>query len=366
MRSTQNAPLRAPGWAAWLGARLLDVRAPRRSPAITRRLLPWRVGALVHAARCGQLWRRLTHARPCPRCRPLGLPCSLLGLLLAPLCIERFGWPSVFYLFGGMGLLWCVWWEKLVAEVREKEPELVAALTSRGGPPDPAAAALQQQRQQLGDTALRIGGAAAVGAAPAAAGEAAGSAAGHGGHGGVIDARQPVPWRSFLRNPPLRALAYTHFCNSECRRPAAASRGGASSAAALGWREPRWWCASCCSPWSFPHGPSSLLTPTHSTPDTHTDWYHYTMLAWLPTYFSDSLSLSLAAAAQVGRQLGGGWWDAEARRRRGAPARHSCPVLTLCLCMHVTPTPPTPPRCRCCPRWPPSPPLRSRAPLPTR
>jgi len=46
------------------------------------------------------------------------LLCSLLGLLLAPLCIERFGWPSVFYLFGGMGLVWCLWWEKLVAEVR--------------------------------------------------------------------------------------------------------------------------------------------------------------------------------------------------------------------------------------------------------
>ncbi|KAI7838246.1 hypothetical protein COHA_007991 [Chlorella ohadii] len=162
---------------------------------------------------------------------------SLLGLLLAPLCIERFGWPSVFYLFGGMGLVWCLWWEKLVAEVAASEPELVAALTSEDGPPDPSHTAQQQKQQQLGDSAVRLAG----GAAAAVAADDAGSA-GHGGHGGVINARQPVPWRAFVRNAPLRALAYTHFCNN---------------------------------------------------------WFHYTMLAWLPTYFSDSLSLNLARAAQV-------------------------------------------------------------------
>ena len=27
--------------------------------------------------------------------------------------------------------------------------------------------------------------------------------------------------------------------------------------------------------------------------------FHYTMMAWLPTFFSDTLSLSLAQAAQV-------------------------------------------------------------------
>jgi ACS family sodium-dependent inorganic phosphate cotransporter len=167
---------------------------------------------------------------------------SLLGLVLAPLCIERFGWPSVFYLFGGLGLVWCLWWEKLVEEVRATEPDLVAALTSADGPPDPDHAAQQKQQQQLGDSAVRLAstGAAAATARTAAAEDA--GTAGHGGHGGVIDARQKVPWRAFVRNSPLRALAYTHFCNN---------------------------------------------------------WFHYTMLAWLPTYFSDSLSLNLARAAQV-------------------------------------------------------------------
>ena len=65
---------------------------------------------------------------------------------------------------------------------------------------------------------------------------------GHGGHGGVISHTQSVPWRAVLRNRPVQALAYTHFCNN---------------------------------------------------------WFHYTMLAWLPTYFTQSLSLNLFKAAQV-------------------------------------------------------------------
>lgn len=153
---------------------------------------------------------------------------SLTGLLIAPLCIERFGWPSVFYIFGGLGLLWALWWERLVAGIAETEPELVKALTTPGGA---GAIAQQQQQQQQGGARLE-----------AAAHDDGAALAGHGGHGGVIDARAPVPWRAFLRSPALLALGYTHYCNN---------------------------------------------------------WFHYTMLAWLPTYFTDSLSLDLAHAAQV-------------------------------------------------------------------
>jgi ACS family sodium-dependent inorganic phosphate cotransporter len=52
----------------------------------------------------------------------------------------------------------------------------------------------------------------------------------------------PVPWRAFLRSPPYRALMVAHFCNN---------------------------------------------------------WLHYVLMAWLPTYFKSSLSLSLDAAAAV-------------------------------------------------------------------
>lgn len=66
----------------------------------------------------------------------------------------------------------------------------------------------------------------------------------HGSHGG--HAAGPiagnVPWRAFLRSRAVRVLMYTHFCNN---------------------------------------------------------WFHYTMLAWLPTYFTDTLSVDLMHAAQT-------------------------------------------------------------------
>lgn len=41
---------------------------------------------------------------------------SILGLLLAPPLIKAFGWPSVFYAFGALGLLWIFGFEKLLAD----------------------------------------------------------------------------------------------------------------------------------------------------------------------------------------------------------------------------------------------------------
>lgn len=51
-----------------------------------------------------------------------------------------------------------------------------------------------------------------------------------------------MPWRAFLRSTPVQALAYTHFANN---------------------------------------------------------WFHYTMLAWLPTYFVNTLSVDLMHASQT-------------------------------------------------------------------
>ena len=99
---------------------------------------------------------------------------------------------------------------------------------------------------------------------------------------------QVTPWRAFLRNVPVRALAYTHFCNN-------------------------WWVPHA-------HGCRHALCLVHA--DLPCRWlllaiicrklltsgdcaalhrFHYTMLAWLPTYFTDTLSLNLSQAAQVQR-----------------------------------------------------------------
>jgi ACS family sodium-dependent inorganic phosphate cotransporter len=67
------------------------------------------------------------------------------------------------------------------------------------------------------------------------------SSGSHGGHAaGPLTGT--LPWRAFLRSRAVQVLMYTHFCNN---------------------------------------------------------WFHYTMLAWLPTYFVDTLSVDLMHAAQT-------------------------------------------------------------------
>ena len=92
---------------------------------------------------------------------------SIAGLLVAPALIERLGWQSVFYAFGGVGLLWTVWWERLMADfaARGQGVEL-----TRGIEQVDLAQALQPQPGR------------------------------------------EIPWRSFLRSGPVRALMFTHFC----------------------------------------------------------------------------------------------------------------------------------------------------------
>lgn len=119
---------------------------------------------------------------------------SLLGLLVAPPLIENLGWESVFYIFGVLGIAWVLWFQKVMADIEISDPEVAYQLSA------PAESSASDPSSMS------------------------------------------TPWRGFARNGPLRALAYTHFCNN---------------------------------------------------------WFHYTMLAWLPTYFTDTLSLNLTQAAQV-------------------------------------------------------------------
>ena len=69
------------------------------------------------------------------------------------------------------GIAWAVWFEHIQSGIEAKEPEV--------------AAKLQGYQQHSGSVAK-------------------------------LDAsgKQTVPWRGFLRNRPVQALAYTHFCNN--------------------------------------------------------------------------------------------------------------------------------------------------------
>jgi ACS family sodium-dependent inorganic phosphate cotransporter len=97
-------------------------------------------------------------------------------------------------MFGAGGLVWAAGWEAMMGGIRDTDPVTAALLEgedSQAAPPRRAA------------PALAAGAAAAAGSAAAAAG------------GGAA-----LPWRAMLRNTPVRALAYTHFCNN-WRAPAA-------------------------------------------------------------------------------------------------------------------------------------------------
>jgi MFS transporter, ACS family, solute carrier family 17 (sodium-dependent inorganic phosphate cotransporter), other len=84
------------------------------------------------------------------------------------ICYIRHVWVlQVFYGFGVMGLAWVIWWEKLVADMASQEPQVIEQL---------------QASSPIGT----------VGQAE----------------------NETVPWRAFIRNRPLRALAYTHFTNN--------------------------------------------------------------------------------------------------------------------------------------------------------
>jgi len=68
---------------------------------------------------------------------------------------------------------WAVWFEQVQSGIAIKEPGVAAKL---------------QGYQQHSGPAVKL----------TASGE------------------QTVPWRGFLRNRPVQALAYTHFCNNWC------------------------------------------------------------------------------------------------------------------------------------------------------
>ncbi|GAQ92627.1 major facilitator superfamily [Klebsormidium nitens] len=175
---------------------------------------------------------------------------SVAGLLVAPALIESLGWESVFYLFGAAGIVWCYAFNK-------QQPVL---------PADPISASESGKsdngvRGSLRSLRRRV---AALGEATAAEIErerqeleastsgsdsdsdkdshAQHGAAGHGGASFTSPDGKAVPWRAFFARPPLWSMMYVHFAGN---------------------------------------------------------WGHFTLLAWLPTYFSEVLHLDLTHAALV-------------------------------------------------------------------
>ena len=147
---------------------------------------------------------------------------SVLGLSLAPLIIENFGWRSVFVAFGSLGIVWVFW--------------VGLGIYPRGG----AAPA-----EKSGDAEDPTGDLAPIEGLVGKRRERLPEAAEGTGESSVVAQRdddddRAVPWRAILTSTPLRALAYVHFCNN---------------------------------------------------------WGFYVLLAWLPSYFTQELGVTLTNAS---------------------------------------------------------------------
>ncbi|PNH07310.1 putative anion transporter 4, chloroplastic [Tetrabaena socialis] len=195
---------------------------------------------------------------------------SILGLLAAPWLIVHAGWRSVFVTFGALGFFWWWWFEQgIMAGITANEPDFAARLVcdsrslmaptsssspsaSASLPAAPAAAAAAPAPARAGimagitanepDFAARLVCDSRSLMAPTSSSSPSASASLPAAPAAAAAAPPPLPWRAFLRSTPVRALAYTHFANN---------------------------------------------------------WFHYTMLAWLPTYFVDTLSVDLMHASQT-------------------------------------------------------------------
>ncbi len=96
---------------------------------------------------------------------PLG---TLFALITTGWFVNQFGWPSVFYVFGSIGLIWFIFWHKFIVEKPETHPNI-------------SQAELQQIHSscEVSDTSASA-----------------------------------IPWRNILRSGPVWALIINHFCSS--------------------------------------------------------------------------------------------------------------------------------------------------------
>lgn len=92
---------------------------------------------------------------------------SVTGLALSPVLIHSYGWPSVFYSFGSLGIIWIALWMSKAHSSPSEDPDLSA----------------EERKLILGGSALKE---------PVSA----------------------IPWKLILSKPPVWALIISHFCHN--------------------------------------------------------------------------------------------------------------------------------------------------------
>ncbi|KAJ3678409.1 hypothetical protein LUZ60_002212 [Juncus effusus] len=104
---------------------------------------------------------------------------SVLGLLLAPEIIQDYGWESVFYVFGVVGIVWC-----LIFELVKENQSLVSGeeLFGINGDITPS---ISSAEKPLDKSAKELG-----------------------------NSLKEVPWKAFFKSEAVWAMIYAHFCGS--------------------------------------------------------------------------------------------------------------------------------------------------------
>ncbi|BBN14491.1 hypothetical protein MPTK1_6g12180 [Marchantia polymorpha subsp. ruderalis] len=119
---------------------------------------------------------------------------SIVGLLLAPAIIKLFGWEVVFYLFGLIGIGWCLAFDSATTEVR---PSSTSTPNS-----------------QVGENGNAFSNGQVLKSSPASTSKAASKAASD-AHAATFDiSDKAIPWRAFFKEPALWAMIYAHFCGN--------------------------------------------------------------------------------------------------------------------------------------------------------
>jgi len=96
---------------------------------------------------------------------PLG---TLFALAITGPVISVYGWPSIFYLFGGLGIIFAVFWVWLIHESPDEHPTIS-----------------EHERQYIKE-----------------------------GQEDPIEAEETIPWKSIFSKPPVWALIVNHFCSN--------------------------------------------------------------------------------------------------------------------------------------------------------
>eukprot|EP01023_Acetabularia_acetabulum_P037861 TRINITY_DN3614_c0_g1_i2.p1 TRINITY_DN3614_c0_g1~~TRINITY_DN3614_c0_g1_i2.p1 ORF type:complete len:595 (-),score=64.43 TRINITY_DN3614_c0_g1_i2:1307-3091(-) len=124
---------------------------------------------------------------------------SIVGLFIAPRLIEIYDWPSVFFVFGGAGLVWCIMWQSLLNDLKQTDPELISKIIpknsqqlSQNSPKfqtnnqsEEQTDLLQSIRQQYNNIIYEL-----------------------------KETFTDVPLQAFLQDRSVQALLYVHFCNN--------------------------------------------------------------------------------------------------------------------------------------------------------